>query len=76
MPEVQNLHLVGRLADFVINQYRRVNKLEDTRASSRWGTNIGKALEEVDVIQDCVAESLCALGKLRPGVGEDFLKIR
>jgi len=76
VPEVQDLHEIRRFVNTVVNQYRRVNQLANTATSSHWGSNVGKALQQIDVIQDCVTESLRILGKGSPGVREDFLKIR
>jgi hypothetical protein len=76
VPEVQDLHEIWRFMDSVINQYRRVNQLADAGASIHWGSNVWKAFQQIDVIQDCITESLRILGKPRQGVGEDFLKIR
>ena len=76
MPEVQDLHEIWRFVDTVVNQYWRVNQLAYTRASSQWSSNVGKALQQIDVIQDCVAEPIGIIWKLRPGVGKDLFEIR
>jgi hypothetical protein len=76
VPEVQNFNEVRRFVDAVINQYWRVNQLADAGATNHWGPNVRKTLEKIDVIEDCGTESLSILGKPRPGVAKDFLKIR
>jgi hypothetical protein len=39
-------------------------------------TDVWELLQEIDVIEDSFAESLCAGGKNIPRVGKDFFKIR
>jgi len=62
--------------DPVINQYRRVNQLADTGAPSHGSSDVRKALQQVNVIQNGVTESLRIIWKLRPRVREDFPKVR
>ncbi len=76
MPEVQNLHVIGRFVDAVINQYWRVDQLADTGATRHCWPKVWKALQELDAIQDRVAKPPSVSGMRGPGIGENFFKIR
>jgi hypothetical protein len=76
VPKVQNLHEIWAFVDAVINQYRRVNELANTWASRDRGSDVRIALQQMDVIQDCSAESLRILGKPLPGIRENLREIR
>jgi len=76
MPKVENLNVIRRFVDAVINQYWRVNQLANAWASHHWGSDVRKALQKMNVIQDRLTESLGILGEQRPGICEDFFKIR
>ena len=76
MPEMQDFDDVGALPNSIVDYDRGVDQLADTRTSLYKTADIGKALQDVYVIQDRIAKPLGVCWKLRPGIRKNFLEIR
>lgn len=76
MPEMKNLDGFGILQDAVVDQDRSMHELAATRPVCYSATDIWEASEQIDVVQNGVAESFRCVGEVEPGVFEDVLEIR
>ena len=60
-----------QLSDFirpVVNQNRRMHELADSRPSFDWAANIGKPLQQIDMVEKGASESLGGIWEIHPGV--------
>ena len=76
MLEMENLNEIWRFVYAVIDQDRGMHQLAHMGTSLNRAADIGETLEDLNMIQYSVAEPLGAHGKVSPGIGEDFFKIR
>ena len=72
---MKHLYDIGSRVNAVINQNRSMHKLADTGRSSHGLADIGKGSQDINVIQNCIAESGGRLWKVCPGVGDDFVEV-
>lgn len=66
---MENLDEVVRFADPIEDQDGSVDEHADAVPSVHRATDVWELLQEIDVIEDSFAESLCAGGKNIPRVG-------
>lgn len=71
---MKNLNYVRIFTHTIMDKNRRVDKLTHALASGHGTANIGKTLQQFDVIEDRIAELFGITGEVDPGVGEDFLE--
>jgi hypothetical protein len=76
MPEMQDIDDVGALANTVVDYDRSVDQLADTWTSFHWTADVWETLQDVHVVQNSIAKPFGGCGKLRPGIRQDFFKIR
>jgi hypothetical protein len=53
-----------------------MNQFADAGTIGRRTADEGKTLQQINVVQDCVAETLRRTGKVGPGVVQDVFKVR
>jgi hypothetical protein len=75
MPEVENLHGGGIVMDSVVNHDWRMYDLADTRTATNRTADIGKALQNISVIEESFAKPFGCSCEIDPGVFDDLLKI-
>jgi hypothetical protein len=76
MPEVKNLDEIGVHADTIVDEDGGVYQLADTGASWDVTTDVWEPPQQIDVIQDRIAEAFRSGREVSPRIVEDFLKIR
>lgn len=59
----------------VVNQDRSMHELADTRTACDWATDERKTFEQIDVIENGVAEAFRRGGEVEPRIIEDFLEV-
>jgi len=76
MQEMQNLYDAGTFANTVVDYDRSVGQLADTWTSFHGAANVRETLQDVHVIQNCIPKPFGGCRKFRPGIRQDFFKIR
>ena len=66
MPEMKDLHGVGILQNAVVDQDRSMHELPNAWPACHLAANVRKASEQIDVIQNRVAELFSCVGKVEP----------
>ena len=65
---MQNLDQLFDVIHPVVNQDRRMHQLTDPCPSFEWAADVGKPLQQFDVIEKGVSESLGGTWEIHPGV--------
>jgi hypothetical protein len=65
---MQNFDQLSDIIHPVVNQDRRMHQLTDSGSSFDWAANIGKPLQQIDVIEKGASESLGGIWEIHPGV--------
>lgn len=65
---MQKFDQVSDIIDPVVNQNRRMYQLADSSPSFDLAPNIGKPLQQIDMIEKGVSESLGGIWEIHPGV--------
>lgn len=69
MPEMENLNECSPFADSIIDQDWGVDERADAVSSVHRTADVRELFQEIDVIEDSSAESLCTGGKNVPRIG-------
>ena len=73
---MKNLNEVWGFVDSIVDRYRGVHELANAEPSFDGASNVRKALQQLEVIQDGIAEPFGCHWKVGPRVGQDLLEVR
>ena len=73
---MNDLDEVGGFVDPIVDQDRSMDELTDAGPSVHGAAYVRETRQQIEVVQDGVAEPFGGGWEISPRVGQDFLKIR
>jgi hypothetical protein len=69
------LHDTIPFPDAIVYADRSVNEAPHADTTPHWATDIGKALQNLDVVENRAAKSFRSFRKMGPGVGQNLCEV-
>jgi hypothetical protein len=76
MPEMEDFDQLSVLIHTVVDQDGRMYQLTDSRPPFHGAPDVGEPLQQFDVMEKGVSESLGGAWEIHPGVIENLRKVR
>ena len=75
MPEVENLNHVRAFPHTIVDQNRCVDELADSGPPGDWTSQVGKAPQQSNMVEQSVTEAFGCRGEFYPGVFDDLPEV-